>query len=265
MTCMHACISAAQITRLHASLSASERQGSCVSSASLACTTQDARIARAAAQRCRDRDEGVRRQAFDLLGRLPLSRLRCSLQPSDWQGLFDCGLAGPPPAARSRPATRHAAMIRDAASELLQRFLGLHESGADDGNGAGKDGRQAVADVETVFDGACNQAAEGTLPAWQRRLQQVLPAGLLELGSPVAPPLPGGPAAAVAAQHLLAAWRDALREVLPPEQLAAVGLSCDVTGVPAEQSEAEGDSGAEAGAGSRSMALATSEVALERP
>ena len=33
---------------------------------------QDARVARAAAQRCRDRDEGVRHEAFALLGRLPL-------------------------------------------------------------------------------------------------------------------------------------------------------------------------------------------------
>lgn len=217
-------------------------------------------MARAAAQRCRDRDEGVRHEAFALLGRLPLPCLRRSLHLSDWQGLLDCGLAGPMPSGRStaagpsvggsagggrsKPASRHAAAIRDAASELLLGYLGSSDGGEDEGSGGGE-GASQQEEMWALPEEGGRQAAGQATPPWQRRLQLLLPPELLELDAPGAPRLPSGPAAAAAAQHLLAAWRGALQEGLQPEQLEVLGLGTVGDGMLPEEAATEAEEGAD--------------------
>lgn len=239
---------------------------------------QDARVAQAAAQRCRDRDEGVRCEAFALLGRLPLPCLRRSLHLSDWQSLLDCGLAGPLPSGHGaaagpgalngagnmgrQSASRHAAAVRNAASELLQRYLGLWDRSPGLGSGNEEEGEEQETAGPLSEEGG-ERAATPAMPAWQRRLQLLLPSELLELGSPGAPPLPGGPAAAAAVQRLLDGWRSALLEALDTEQLATLGLGTGMDGASAEEAATDAERGMEGWDAAQAAGGAADQLALE--
>ncbi len=236
-------------------------------------------MAQAAAQRCRDRDEGVRREAFALLGRLPLPCLRRSLRLSDWQSLLDCGLAGPLPTGHGaaagpgalngagnrgrKSASRHAAAIRSAASELLQRYLGLCDRGPVLGSGGEEGYDEQEAEAGPLLEEGGERAAPPAMPAWQRRLQLLLPSELLELGGPGAPPLPGGPAAAAAAQHLLDGWRSALQEALDTEQLATLGLGTGMDAASAEDAAMDAERGMEGWDAAQAAGAAADELALD--
>lgn len=209
----------------------------------------------AVAQRCRDRDEAVRREAFALLARFLQPTLERWLQLPDWQAVLDSGLAGPlPGGATGKLAQKHAPAIRDSAQQLLLRFLGLPGSEDDGGSDAGGAAAEGGGSQDWVLEGleglegekqaeeeeaGCVVMTEGEeeedtpsgrgcaragSPAWVRQLRAVQPPQAADL----LPQHSGAPGsaqhAAAVVGHLQAAWQEALGQVLGPEQLAAVGL-----------------------------------------
>lgn len=174
---------------------------------------QEAAVVRAVAQRCRDRGEEVRRDAFALLARTPQPALQRCLHPADWQATLDTGLAGPLPAASSggggrQAAAKHTEVIRHTALQLLRERLSLER---------GQEGSQEE-EAHAMDSSEREEVSEGGRPAWLARLQALQPQLPAEL-----PAVWGGPRWAAAAHHLHDGWQAALQEVLTPAQLATVG------------------------------------------
>lgn len=193
----------------------------------------------AVAQRCRDRDAAVRQEAFSLLSQFPTASLERQLALSDWQTLLDAGLAGPLPGGGGGAAgqAKHAAAIREAASALLLRYLGLDAEAADPGEVAAWEAAMAASEEEEEEEawgaeearpaGAAGASAAVEL-AWVAKLRALMA---------LPPHAPGCPTAA----HISAAWRAAVAAALGPEQLEVLGWG-------EEGSGEGGESGVEGGA-----------------
>ena len=144
----------------------------------------------AVAARCRDRDGGVREAAWAMLHQLSPQSLRVALPAADLAHLVDlallAGAGGGPPASLRAPARQRAA-IAALARDTLRRYLpGQPE--ADGGSDGGQDGNGA----------------------WAKQLGALRPPAVLGSGA-------GG----AEGRALVAAWDDALAEMLSPSQLRA--------------------------------------------
>ena len=212
---------------------------------------QEAALLRGVVLRCRDRDGAVRHDAFAMLARFPQASLERHLALGDWQALLDIGLAGPLPCTTGggggggiKPASKqHMSATQAAAMQLLRQYLGVggsrggeesataddedEEGGGADGHSFGSSGQEEHA-----------QMAEG----WEEEEQAAAASWALKLRALQLPPRAANDESA-AAQHLQAAWQEALGQVLTQEQLqvaaaqpaaqscttstaAAAGLSC---------------------------------------
>lgn len=178
---------------------------------------QEAALLHAVAQRCRDKDGGVREGAFAMLVQFPRASLARLLTVQDWQAVLDAGLAGPPPGPGAKPggskaAGRHAGAIRAAATELLRRYLGITRAVGGDEEDVWADAVAEDAAEAGEWDQAGAQAAEKQEgDAWLGKLDRLGVPHLLSSSNP-------------AASHLQGAWRQALQEVLSEEQLGRAGI-----------------------------------------
>lgn len=189
---------------------------------------------------------------FALIVQFPQASLEQHLSLHEWQALLDAGLAGPLPSASAasasstaggRAAAKHAAAIREAAQQLLLRYLGLESNGDEGQQQVGQAGHEFVPpsdDEEEEGRGAASSQGEAAMeedggpsaggdgcggsgsasdasgrpPAWVSRLQALQALPPHAAGCPVA-------------VHLAAAWQAALAAVLSPEQQAAAGIEGD--------------------------------------
>lgn len=196
---------------------------------------QEAVLLNAVAQRCRDKDDEVREQAFAMLAQFLRGSLVRLLSVQDWQAVLDAGLAGPLPrlggkTGSSKQAVRRTGAIRAAATELLQLYLCISP-----GNRQGRRteqrsaSRAASSDEEDLWEDSSGEEEDkagdldqaGT-PAAEQQEDAAWPDRLQQLGIPH---LLNGTNSA--ASHLQGAWRQALQKLLNEEQLAASGILPD--------------------------------------
>jgi hypothetical protein len=196
---------------------------------------QEAALLRAVALRCRDRDSAVRHNAFAMLAQFPLAILERHLAQEDWQALLDIGLAGPLPCTTdggsgggSKAASKqHMTNTQAAARQLLRQYLDA------DASGGGEE--SATADEEAAEGGGADrhsfgssgqekheQMAEGWEEEKQEQAQAAAASWVLKLRALQLPPHAANDESA-AAQHLQAAWQEALGQVLTQDQLQVAG------------------------------------------